>query len=103
MTRHPAADHPRRGVQHRRHADDGRRGQDAGDRHPAGDGDAGVVDPPSLPAQGIVIGVVGTALGLLLGLGAAYRLDSYKLIPLDPDGLFHRSSAGRDGSRWTSR
>jgi len=35
-------------------------------------------------AQGIVIGLVGTLLGLLLGFGGAYALDRYKFIPLDP-------------------
>jgi lipoprotein-releasing system permease protein len=39
-------------------------------------------------AQGIMIGVVGTALGLALGLAAAYALDTLKLIPLNPEGYF---------------
>lgn len=39
-------------------------------------------------AQGIVIGVVGTATGLLLGLGASVALDRYKLIALDPSVYF---------------
>ena len=39
-------------------------------------------------AQGVVIGVVGTTLGLLLGLAAALALDKYKLIPLDPAVYF---------------
>ncbi|PYP79588.1 MAG: lipoprotein-releasing system transmembrane subunit LolC [Gemmatimonadetes bacterium] len=39
-------------------------------------------------AQGIMIGVVGTALGLLLGLATALALDSYKLIPLNPEVYF---------------
>jgi lipoprotein-releasing system permease protein len=39
-------------------------------------------------AQGIVIGVVGTATGLLLGLAASVALDRYKLIALDPSVYF---------------
>ncbi len=39
-------------------------------------------------AQGVVIGVVGTALGLLLGFGAAIGLDRYKFIKLDPQVYF---------------
>jgi lipoprotein-releasing system permease protein len=39
-------------------------------------------------AQGVVIGVVGTGFGLFLGLGAAYALDRYRLIPLDPQVYF---------------
>ena len=39
-------------------------------------------------AQGFLIGVVGTALGLLLGVGAAIALDRFKLIPLDPQVYF---------------
>jgi lipoprotein-releasing system permease protein len=39
-------------------------------------------------AQGIVIGVVGTATGLLLGLVASVALDRYKLIALDPSVYF---------------
>jgi len=39
-------------------------------------------------AQGIMIGVVGTTLGLLLGLATALALDSYKLIPLNPEVYF---------------
>ncbi|HWJ20916.1 MAG TPA: ABC transporter permease [Gemmatimonadaceae bacterium] len=39
-------------------------------------------------AQGIVIGVVGTGLGLLLGFGAALALDKYKLIKLAPEVYF---------------
>ncbi len=39
-------------------------------------------------AQGFLIGVVGTALGLLLGVGAAVALDHFKLIPLDPQVYF---------------
>ena len=39
-------------------------------------------------AQGIMIGVVGTALGLALGLAAAYALDTLKLIPLNPEVYF---------------
>jgi lipoprotein-releasing system permease protein len=39
-------------------------------------------------AQGIVIGVVGTVTGLLLGLAASLALDRYKLIALDPSVYF---------------
>jgi lipoprotein-releasing system permease protein len=39
-------------------------------------------------AQGIMIGVVGTALGLALGLVAAVALDELKLIPLNPEVYF---------------
>jgi lipoprotein-releasing system permease protein len=39
-------------------------------------------------AQGVVIGVVGTALGMLLGFGAAIGLDKYKFIKLDPQVYF---------------
>jgi lipoprotein-releasing system permease protein len=39
-------------------------------------------------AQGFLIGLVGTVLGLLLGVGAAVALDYYKLIPLDPQVYF---------------
>ncbi len=39
-------------------------------------------------AQGLVIGLVGTAAGLLLGLVASVALDRYKLIPLDPSVYF---------------
>jgi len=39
-------------------------------------------------AQGIMIGVVGTALGLLLGLATAIALDEYRLIPLNPEVYF---------------
>jgi lipoprotein-releasing system permease protein len=39
-------------------------------------------------AQGFLIGVVGTVLGLLLGVGAAIALDRFKLIPLDPQVYF---------------
>jgi lipoprotein-releasing system permease protein len=39
-------------------------------------------------AQGIVIGVVGTVTGLLLGLAASVALDRYKLIALDPSVYF---------------
>ena len=39
-------------------------------------------------AQGIMIGVVGTALGLVLGLASALALDTYKLIPLNPEVYF---------------
>jgi lipoprotein-releasing system permease protein len=39
-------------------------------------------------AQGLVIGVVGTALGLILGFGAALALDRYQFIKLDPSVYF---------------
>ena len=39
-------------------------------------------------AQGIVIGLVGTTLGLLLGFGGALALEKYKFIPLDPSIYF---------------
>jgi len=39
-------------------------------------------------AQGIVIGLVGTTLGLILGFGAAFALEKYKFIPLDPSIYF---------------
>ncbi|MDO8503051.1 MAG: ABC transporter permease [Gemmatimonadaceae bacterium] len=39
-------------------------------------------------AQGIVIGLVGTALGLLLGFGGAFALEKYEFIPLDPSIYF---------------
>jgi lipoprotein-releasing system permease protein len=39
-------------------------------------------------AQGIVIGVVGTLTGLVLGLAASVALDRYKLIALDPSVYF---------------
>ena len=39
-------------------------------------------------AQGIMIGVVGTGLGLLLGLATAIALDEYRLIPLNPEVYF---------------
>ena len=38
--------------------------------------------------QGTLIGVVGTTLGLALGLLTAVALDEYKLIPLDPQVYF---------------
>jgi lipoprotein-releasing system permease protein len=38
--------------------------------------------------QGVVIGVVGTGVGLILGLGAAVALDRYHLISLDPSIYF---------------
>ena len=38
--------------------------------------------------QGLVIGVVGTGLGVLLGFGAALALDKYKLIRLAPEVYF---------------
>ncbi|MDQ6690334.1 MAG: ABC transporter permease [Gemmatimonadota bacterium] len=39
-------------------------------------------------AQGLVIGIVGTVLGLLLGFGAALALDKYQFIKLDPQVYF---------------
>ena len=39
-------------------------------------------------AQGVVIGVVGTFLGLMIGFGAAIGLDKYKFIKLDPQVYF---------------
>ncbi|MEO8577296.1 MAG: ABC transporter permease [Gemmatimonadales bacterium] len=39
-------------------------------------------------AQGIVIGLVGTTLGLLLGFGGAWALEKYEFIPLDPSIYF---------------
>jgi lipoprotein-releasing system permease protein len=39
-------------------------------------------------AQGLVIGVVGTGLGLILGFGAALALDKYQFIKLDPQVYF---------------
>ena len=39
-------------------------------------------------AQGFVIGVVGTVLGLITGLAAALVLDRYKFIALDPQVYF---------------
>jgi lipoprotein-releasing system permease protein len=39
-------------------------------------------------AQGLVIGIVGTVFGLLLGFGAALALDKYQFIKLDPTVYF---------------
>jgi lipoprotein-releasing system permease protein len=39
-------------------------------------------------AQGLVIGVVGTALGVMLGFAAALALDKYQFIKLDPTVYF---------------
>jgi lipoprotein-releasing system permease protein len=39
-------------------------------------------------AQGVVIGIVGTMAGLLLGLVASVLIDRYKLIALDPSVYF---------------
>ncbi|HJP86237.1 MAG TPA: ABC transporter permease [Gemmatimonadaceae bacterium] len=39
-------------------------------------------------AQGLVIGVVGTALGLILGFAGAFALDKYQFIKLDPTVYF---------------
>ena len=79
----------RRGVQHREHAHDGRRRQDARDRHSQGDGDAVAVGPADLPRAG-----PGDRrrrhgdrprrrAGRLRSL-----LDRYKLITLDPQVYF---------------
>ncbi len=38
--------------------------------------------------QGIVIGLVGTSIGLALGSGLAYWLDTYRVMRLDPDVYF---------------
>jgi lipoprotein-releasing system permease protein len=38
--------------------------------------------------QGSVIGVVGTAIGLMLGLGIGVAIDRYRLIPLDAEVYF---------------
>ena len=39
-------------------------------------------------AQGLVIGVVGTVVGLIVGFGAALALDKYQFIKLDPQVYF---------------
>jgi lipoprotein-releasing system permease protein len=39
-------------------------------------------------AQGLVIGVVGTVFGLVLGFAAALALDKYQFIKLDPQVYF---------------
>jgi lipoprotein-releasing system permease protein len=39
-------------------------------------------------AQGLVIGLVGTGLGLVLGLGVSVALDRYKVVKLDPSVYF---------------
>jgi len=39
-------------------------------------------------AQGVVIGLVGTSLGLILGFGGALALEKYEFIPLDPSIYF---------------
>ena len=39
-------------------------------------------------AQGLVIGIVGTALGLVLGFAGAFALDKYQFIKLDPQVYF---------------
>jgi lipoprotein-releasing system permease protein len=39
-------------------------------------------------AQGLAIGVIGTGLGLFMGLVAALLLDRYKFISLDPSVYF---------------
>ena len=39
-------------------------------------------------AQGVVIGLVGTGAGLVVGLATAYLVDRYRIIPLDPSVYF---------------
>jgi lipoprotein-releasing system permease protein len=39
-------------------------------------------------AQGMVIGIVGTTLGLMLGVGVALALEKYRVITLDPQVYF---------------
>jgi lipoprotein-releasing system permease protein len=39
-------------------------------------------------AQGIFIGLVGTAIGLVVGLAVSVSVGHYKLIPLDPSTYF---------------
>jgi len=39
-------------------------------------------------AQGLVIGLVGTGLGLVLGLGVSVALDRYEVVKLDPSVYF---------------
>ena len=39
-------------------------------------------------AQGVMIGVAGTILGCLFGLGSAWILDTYRLVPLPADVYF---------------
>jgi len=39
-------------------------------------------------AQGLVIGVLGTALGLVLGVGVAWAVDRFRLIPLEESIYF---------------
>lgn len=50
-------------------------------------------------AQGVVIGLVGTLLGVALGLAASVALDRYKLIALDPSVYFidHLPASTRPG------
>ncbi len=38
--------------------------------------------------QGVVIGADGTTLGLIVGFGAAFALEEYEIIPLDPQIYF---------------
>jgi lipoprotein-releasing system permease protein len=38
--------------------------------------------------QGIVIGIVGTSLGLALGTASAYWLDTYRVMKLNPEVYF---------------
>ena len=39
-------------------------------------------------AQGLVIGVLGTTLGLVLGVGIAWAVDRFRLIPLEESIYF---------------
>jgi len=39
-------------------------------------------------AQGVMIGVIGTAVGCAVGLGASWLLDTYRLVPLPADVYF---------------
>ena len=52
--------------------------------------------------QGAVIGVVGTALGLILGPHRVLRSGPLRLGPDQPRRIFHRSPAGRTSSGRTS-
>ena len=49
-------------------------------------------------AQGLVIGVVGTGAGLVVGLAAAIVDRPQQAHRSRPDHIFHRSSAGRDAA-----
>ena len=100
----PAADRPRRGVQHRQHADHGRRRQDAGDRDPARRWECGALDPADLLRAGARDRRWSARRsGCCSGWRRRLRSSKYKLITLEPRDLLHRPPAGRDASRWTSR